>query len=36
MEDEYVRLFNRLSSTVVVERHEEDVPADVEYIKPEE
>ena len=36
MEDEYVRLFNRLSSTVVVERPEEDVPADVEYIKPEE
>ena len=36
MEDEYVRLFNRLSSTVVVELEDEDVPADVEYVKPDE
>ncbi len=37
MEEEYVRLFNRLSSTIVVELAEgEDVPADVEYVKPDE
>lgn len=36
MEDEYVRLFNRLSSTIVVELEDEDAPADVEYVKPEE
>ena len=36
MEDEYVRLFNRLSSTIVVELPEEDDPDDVEDLKPGE
>jgi uncharacterized RDD family membrane protein YckC len=37
MEDEYVRLFNRLSSTIVVERSEdEEVPEGVAYVRPEE
>ena len=36
MEDEYVRLFNRLSSTIVVELPEEDDPDDVEYVRPGE
>ena len=36
MEDEYVRLFNRLSSTIVVELPEEDDPEDVEYVRPGE
>lgn len=37
MEGEYVRLFNRLSSTIVVEvPDDEGVPEGVEYVKPEE
>ncbi|SFS12317.1 RDD family protein [Halomicrobium zhouii] len=37
MEDEYVRLFNELSSTIVVAVSEDDrVPADVEYVRPGE
>lgn len=37
MEDEYVRLFNKLSSTIVVDVPEDkSVPADVEYVPPED
>lgn len=37
MEDEYVRLFNKLSSTIVVELPEgEDVPEGVEYVPPKD
>jgi hypothetical protein len=37
MEDEYVRLFNELSSTIVVRVSEDDdVPAGVEYVRPSE
>ncbi|MFC7232705.1 RDD family protein [Saliphagus sp. GCM10025308] len=35
MESEYVRLFNRLSSTIVVKAPEEDEPAGVTYVPPE-
>ncbi len=36
MEDEYLRLFNKLSSTIVVKRpDDEDVPEGVEYVPPE-
>ncbi|UTF53577.1 RDD family protein [Natronosalvus rutilus] len=35
MEGEYVRLFNRLSSTIVVEAPKEDEPAGVTYVPPE-
>jgi uncharacterized RDD family membrane protein YckC len=35
MEDEYVRLFNRLSSTIVVEVTAERAPEGVEYVPPE-
>ncbi|WP_049902361.1 RDD family protein [Halococcus agarilyticus] len=37
MEEEYVRLFNRLSSTIVVDLPEgERVPTDVEYVPPKD
>lgn len=37
MEDEYVRLFNRPSTTIVVELSEdEDAPDDVEYVTPKD
>jgi len=36
-EEEYVRLFNRLSSTIVIEVPEAETrPADVEYVPPED
>ncbi|MFC7215454.1 RDD family protein [Saliphagus sp. GCM10025334] len=35
MEGEYVRLFNRLSSTIVVEAPDDDEPSGVTYVPPE-
>lgn len=36
MEDEYVRLFNKLSGTIVVEVSADETPAGVEYVRPGE
>lgn len=36
MEGEYVRLFNRLSSTIVVEVPEDEGPEGVEYVPPDD
>jgi len=35
MSGEYVRVFNRLSGTIVVEQDDAGTPADVEYVKPD-